>query len=111
VFPPLINRNLRREEIFGPVLVIVKAKDLDHAIEIINSNRYGNGTAIFTQSGAIARKFETQVEAGQIGINVPIPVPLPMLVHKSSYTSRVNYQSFIGDGCTGSLGPETKDRF
>lgn len=70
------------EEIFGPVLVIVKAKDLDHAIQIINSNRYGNGTAIFTQSGATARKFETSVEAGQIGINVPIPVPLPMCVSR-----------------------------
>jgi len=69
-----------REEIFGPVLVIVKADTLDHAIQIINANRYGNGTAIFTQSGATARKFEKEVDAGQIGINVPIPVPLPMCV-------------------------------
>lgn len=68
----------RREEIFGPVLVVLKADTLDDAIDIINENRYGNGTAIFTQSGATARKFETNVNVGQIGINVPIPVPLPM---------------------------------
>lgn len=67
-----------REEIFGPVLVVIKADTLDDAIDIINENRYGNGTAIFTQSGATARKFETNVNVGQIGINVPIPVPLPM---------------------------------
>jgi malonate-semialdehyde dehydrogenase (acetylating)/methylmalonate-semialdehyde dehydrogenase len=61
-----------KEEIFGPVLTIVKAKDLDDAIKLINNNKYGNGTAIFTQSGATARKFEKNIEAGQIGINVPI---------------------------------------
>ena len=61
-----------KEEIFGPVLTIIKAKDLDDAISIINKNKYGNGTAIFTQSGATARKFERNIEAGQIGINVPI---------------------------------------
>lgn len=67
-----------KEEIFGPVLVAIMADTLDEALAIINSNRYGNGTAIFTQSGATARKFEKEVEVGQIGINVPIPVPLPM---------------------------------
>jgi malonate-semialdehyde dehydrogenase (acetylating) / methylmalonate-semialdehyde dehydrogenase len=67
-----------QEEIFGPVLVTIMADTLDDALTIINSNRYGNGTAIFTQSGATARKFEKEVNVGQIGINVPIPVPLPM---------------------------------
>lgn len=67
-----------REEIFGPVLIVVKADTLDDALAIINANPYGNGTAIFTQSGATARKFEREVEVGQVGINVPIPVPLPM---------------------------------
>ena len=51
---------------------------LEEAIELINRNVYGNGTAIFTQSGAVARKFEQEIECGQVGINVPIPVPLPM---------------------------------
>jgi malonate-semialdehyde dehydrogenase (acetylating)/methylmalonate-semialdehyde dehydrogenase len=51
---------------------------LDDAIELVNANPFGNGAAVFTQSGPIARKFETEIEAGQIGINVPIPVPLPM---------------------------------
>jgi acyl-CoA reductase-like NAD-dependent aldehyde dehydrogenase len=56
----------------------VKADTLDEGIQIINQNRYGNGAAIFTQSGATARKFEHDVNVGQIGINIPIPVPLPM---------------------------------
>jgi malonate-semialdehyde dehydrogenase (acetylating)/methylmalonate-semialdehyde dehydrogenase len=67
-----------KEENFGPVLVVIMADTLDDALAIINSNRYGNGTAIFTQSGATARKFEKEVNVGQIGINVPIPIPLPM---------------------------------
>ena len=63
------------EEIFGPVLSVVRAASLDEAIELINSNRYGNGTAIFTASGGDARRFEQAVEVGMIGVNVPIPVP------------------------------------
>jgi malonate-semialdehyde dehydrogenase (acetylating)/methylmalonate-semialdehyde dehydrogenase len=80
-----------REEIFGPVLVCIQAETLEEAIEIINKNRYGNGTAIFTQSGATARKFEKDVNIGQIGINVPIPVPLPMFGWSG------NKASFLGD--------------
>jgi malonate-semialdehyde dehydrogenase (acetylating) / methylmalonate-semialdehyde dehydrogenase len=67
-----------KEEIFGPVVVILHAETLDEAIELINSNPYGNGTAIFTNSGATARKFQNEIDVGQVGINVPIPVPLPM---------------------------------
>ena len=67
-----------RQEIFGPVLGVLQANTLDDAIEIINKNKYGNGAAIFTQSGVTARRFETEVNVGQLGINVPIPVPLPM---------------------------------
>ena len=59
-------------------MVVLTADTLDDAIDIINVNPYGNGTAIFTQSGATARKFEHDVNIGQIGVNVPIPVPLPM---------------------------------
>lgn len=66
-----------KEEIFGPVLVVIQADTLDDALAIINENKYGNGAAIFTQSGATARKFESEVNVGQIGVNVPIPVPLP----------------------------------
>lgn len=50
---------------------------LDEALELINSNEHGNGTAIFTRSGAAARKFQSEVDVGMVGINVPIPVPLP----------------------------------
>lgn len=65
------------EEIFGPALVCLEADSLDEAITLINANPYGNGCAIFTQSGASARKFQHEIDVGQIGINVPIPVPLP----------------------------------
>ena len=64
------------EEIFGPVLSVLRADDADAAIELINSNPYGNGTAIFTSSGEAARRFQRGVQVGMIGINVPIPVPM-----------------------------------
>jgi malonate-semialdehyde dehydrogenase (acetylating)/methylmalonate-semialdehyde dehydrogenase len=64
------------EEIFGPVLATVRADDVDSAIDLINSNPYGNGTAIFTSSGEAARRFQRGVRVGMIGINVPIPVPM-----------------------------------
>ena len=69
---------LLRQEIFGPVLIVLQAKTLVDAIEIVNENKYGNSAAIFAQSGAISRRFETEMDVGQLGINVPIPVPLPM---------------------------------
>ena len=64
------------EEIFGPVLSVVRTDDVDAAIELINGNPYGNGTAIFTNSGEAARRFQRGVNVGMIGINVPIPVPM-----------------------------------
>ncbi|MDQ4503129.1 CoA-acylating methylmalonate-semialdehyde dehydrogenase [Sinomonas sp. ASV322] len=64
------------EEIFGPVLSVVRVETVEEAIELINSNPYGNGTAIFTSSGSNARKFHRGVHVGMIGINVPIPVPV-----------------------------------
>lgn len=81
-------QNCISQEIFGPVLVVLKADTLDEGIQIINQNRYGNGTAIFTQSGATARKFEHDVNIGQIGINVPIPVPLPMFSWSGNKVAR-----------------------
>jgi malonate-semialdehyde dehydrogenase (acetylating)/methylmalonate-semialdehyde dehydrogenase len=85
-----------REEIFGPVLVILNADTLDEATDLINRNRYGNGTAIFTNSGAAARKFTQKVECGQIGVNVPIPVPLPMFSFTGSRGSFRGDQNFYG---------------
>ena len=64
------------EEIFGPVLSVVRADSVDAAIDLINRNPYGNGTAIFTNSGEAARRFQRGVRVGMIGINVPIPVPM-----------------------------------
>jgi malonate-semialdehyde dehydrogenase (acetylating)/methylmalonate-semialdehyde dehydrogenase len=65
-----------REEIFGPVLIVVRVSSLDEAIKLINNNAYANGTAIFTGSGAQARRFQNEIEVGMVGINVPIPVPM-----------------------------------
>jgi malonate-semialdehyde dehydrogenase (acetylating)/methylmalonate-semialdehyde dehydrogenase len=65
-----------QEEIFGPVLVIVRAKSLDEALQLVNDHEFGNGASIFTNDGDAARKFSHSVQAGMVGINVPIPVPM-----------------------------------
>jgi malonate-semialdehyde dehydrogenase (acetylating)/methylmalonate-semialdehyde dehydrogenase len=64
------------DEIFGPVLCVMRAETYDEAISIINSNTYANGVAIFTRDGGAARQFQFDVEVGMVGINVPIPVPV-----------------------------------
>ncbi|HKS47988.1 MAG TPA: CoA-acylating methylmalonate-semialdehyde dehydrogenase [Amycolatopsis sp.] len=80
-----------REEIFGPVLGVVRCDTVDEAIALINANPYGNGTAIFTSGGEAARKFQREVKVGMIGVNVPIPVPM-------SYYSFGGWKdSLIGD--------------
>jgi len=79
------------DEIFGPVLVAMNADSLEDAIETINANPFGNGTSIFTSSGGAARKFQSEIEVGQVGINIPIPVPLPFF----SFTGWKG--SFYGD--------------
>ncbi|ATE74604.1 CoA-acylating methylmalonate-semialdehyde dehydrogenase [Lysobacter capsici] len=85
------------EEIFGPVLVILEADTLDDAIALVNANPNGNGTAIFTQSGAAARKFQEEIDVGQVGINLPIPVPVPLFSFTGSRASKL-----------GDLGPYGK---
>ncbi|MGH2695294.1 MAG: CoA-acylating methylmalonate-semialdehyde dehydrogenase, partial [Actinomycetota bacterium] len=65
-----------KDEIFGPVLVLVRAASFEEAVSLINSNPFGNGTAIFTRDGAAARKFQEDIEVGMVGVNVPIPVPM-----------------------------------
>lgn len=87
-----------KEEIFGPVLVCVKCATLDEAIALLNANEYGNGCAVYTQSGANALRFQQAVESGQVGINVPIPVPLPMF----SFTG--NKKSVAGGGANTFYG-------
>src|ERR1700744_4251686 len=64
------------DEIFGPVLSVVRVETYDEAMELVNSNPYGNGTAIFTTAGVAARRFQNEVQVGMVGINVPIPVPM-----------------------------------
>ncbi|MGA5505291.1 CoA-acylating methylmalonate-semialdehyde dehydrogenase [Streptomyces umbrinus] len=80
-----------KEELFGPVLAVVRVDSLDEAIGVINANPYGNGTALFTGSGEAARRFQRNVKVGMIGINVPVPVPM-------SYYSFGGWKdSLIGD--------------
>ncbi|AFA74490.1 methylmalonate-semialdehyde dehydrogenase MmsA [Gordonia polyisoprenivorans VH2] len=70
------DMSIYTDEIFGPVLSVVRVDSYDQALELINSNPYGNGTAIFTNDGGAARRFQNEVEVGMVGINVPIPVPM-----------------------------------
>jgi len=85
------------QEVFGPVLALVAADDLEQAIDFINANPNGNGTAIFTQSGAAARMFQEDIDVGQVGINVPVPVPVPLFSFTGSRASKL-----------GDLGPYGK---
>merc|ERR1712029_200236 len=85
-----------KEEIFGPVLCVVNVDTMDEAIDLVNKNHYGNGTAIFTTNGATARKFCQEIEAGQVGVNVPIPVPLPMMSFTGSKASFLGDSHFYG---------------
>jgi malonate-semialdehyde dehydrogenase (acetylating)/methylmalonate-semialdehyde dehydrogenase len=91
------DMDIYTQEIFGPCLLMLEVETLDEAIELINANSNGNGTSIFTASGYNARKFENEIDIGQIGINVPIPVP-------------VGYFSFTGSRGSklGDLGPNGK---
>jgi malonate-semialdehyde dehydrogenase (acetylating) / methylmalonate-semialdehyde dehydrogenase len=79
--PCLLDRvtpdmSVYRDEIFGPVLSVVRADSFDAAIALVNANPYGNGTAVFTSDGGAARRFQHEIEVGMVGINVPIPVPM-----------------------------------
>jgi malonate-semialdehyde dehydrogenase (acetylating)/methylmalonate-semialdehyde dehydrogenase len=68
--------SIYKEEIFGPVLSVIRVKSYDEALNLVNSHMYGNGTAIFTNDGGAARRYQNEVEVGMVGINVPIPVPM-----------------------------------
>jgi malonate-semialdehyde dehydrogenase (acetylating)/methylmalonate-semialdehyde dehydrogenase len=85
------------EEIFGPVLVVITVETFDEAIALVNRNPFGNGTGLFTQSGAAARKFQNEIDVGQVGINIPIPVPVPLFSFTGSRGSKL-----------GDLGPYGK---
>ena len=89
--------SIYKEEIFGPVLSVVIVNSLDEAIAFTNQNPFGNGTALFTSSGAAAHKFQNEIDVGQIGINLPIPVPLPFFSFTGSRGSKL-----------GDLGPYGK---
>ncbi len=93
-----LDAELYRQEVFGPVLSIVHADSYDEAIEIVNSSPYGNGSAIFTNDGGVARRFQLDVEAGMVGINVPIPTPV------AYYSFGGWKESLLGD--THIHGPE-----
>jgi len=68
--------SIYNEEIFGPVLSVIRVKSYDEALKLVNDHKYGNGTAIFTNDGGAARRYQNEVEVGMVGVNVPIPVPM-----------------------------------
>ena len=70
------SMRIYKEEIFGPVLACVRAKDFAEAVQLVNDHEYGNGVACFTSDGGVAREFARRVQVGMVGINVPIPVPM-----------------------------------
>ena len=83
-------------EIFGPVLVTMNVDSLEEAMSVVNANKYGNGTAIFTRSGAAARKYVQGIDVGQVGVNVPVPVPLPCVSFTGSRGSYLGTNHFFG---------------
>lgn len=92
------DMSVYQDEIFGPVLSVVRVETFDEAIDMIEKNQWGNGTALFTRDGGAARRFQHEVEAGMVGINVPVPVPV-------GYHSFGGWNdSFFGD--TTMYGPE-----
>jgi malonate-semialdehyde dehydrogenase (acetylating)/methylmalonate-semialdehyde dehydrogenase len=91
------DMSIYTHEIFGPVLVVMEADTLDDAIALVNANPFGNGVGLFTQSGAAARKFQSEIDIGQVGINIPIPVPVPFFSFTGSRGSKL-----------GDLGPYGK---
>ncbi|MFP3710460.1 aldehyde dehydrogenase family protein, partial [Paraburkholderia sp. SIMBA_009] len=91
------DMSIYQEEIFGPVVVVLEADTLDDAIALVNANPMGNGVGLFTQSGAAARKFQSEIDVGQVGINIPIPVPVPYFSFTGSRGSKL-----------GDLGPYGK---
>jgi malonate-semialdehyde dehydrogenase (acetylating)/methylmalonate-semialdehyde dehydrogenase len=86
------------EEIFGPVLAVVRVRTYDEAVALVNSNPYGNGVALFTRDGGAAHRFESDVQVGMVGINVPLPVPV------GSYSFGGWKDSLFGDSAI--YGPE-----
>ncbi|KAJ5113637.1 Aldehyde/histidinol dehydrogenase [Penicillium angulare] len=92
------NMKCYKEEIFGPVLLCISVKTLEDAIKLVNENEYGNGASIFTRSGVSGAYFQKNIQAGQVGINVPLPVPLPMF----SFTG--NKKSIAGGGANNFYG-------
>ncbi|MGN6666562.1 MAG: CoA-acylating methylmalonate-semialdehyde dehydrogenase [Trinickia sp.] len=91
------DMTIYRTEIFGPVLVVLTVATLDEAIALVNRNPFGNGVGLFTQSGAAARRFQSEIDVGQVGINIPIPVPVPFFSFTGSRGSKL-----------GDLGPYGK---
>ena len=90
------SMRIYKEEVFGPVLVCLHESSLDSAIALVNANPYGNGTAVFTTSGAAARQFQYEIDVGQVGVNVAIPVPSPYFSFTGSRGSFRGASHFYG---------------
>ena len=101
VGPTLFDRvepkmEIYRQEIFGPVLCVVRVEHFTDAIDLVNENQYANGTAIFTADGGAARRFQREIQVGMVGINVPIPVPLGFYSFGGWKNSRFGGHSIYG---------------
>jgi len=94
---------IAQEEVFGPVLTIIRAESLDQAIEIVNASRFGNGTSIFTESGASVRRYRHEVQAGMIGVNIGVAAPVAFFPFSGWK------DSFLGD--LHAHGPDAVDFF
>ncbi|GMN58334.1 hypothetical protein TIFTF001_027428 [Ficus carica] len=94
-----VDMECYKEEFLGPVLLCMEVVSIEEAIDIVNRNKYGNGASIFTTSGVAARKFQAEVEAGQVGINVPISAPLPLssfISSRPSFAADLNFDGKAG---------------
>jgi len=91
--------SIHTDEIFGPILCVMRVENLDQAMSIINRHEYGNGTCIFTRDGAVARYFSDHIQVGMVGVNVPLPVPV------ASHSFGGWKRSLFGD--LGIYGPDS----
>mmetsp|Transcript_11026 Transcript_11026/g.19931 ORF Transcript_11026/g.19931 Transcript_11026/m.19931 type:complete len:606 (-) Transcript_11026:462-2279(-) len=92
-----LNMRVYKDEVFGPVLSVIRVEKVEEAIEIVNRNEYGNGASVFTVDGRLAKRFEREIDAGQIGINVPIPLGPPSMSFTGSKGSMLGDCQFYGE--------------
>ena len=104
------DMSIYTDEIFGPVLSVVRVDSYDEGVQLINDNPYGNGVAIFTNDGGAARQFQNEVKVGMIGINVPVPVPMAYYSFGGWKNSLFGDTATASRACTSSPGARSSPR-